>query len=321
MTDFAEAEGPSQYWLGTAGNNLYKFDARFHEAVHRGFGLLTPGAGAVALDQDGGLWIGGDGRGPRRGVVRASPDLQEWRQFESGVDLVPPERVEDVLVTSDAAWFASVSGLYRRDRGSGNWAQAGGTVGRMPVRRLASSEDGLWAATDRGLVHIAADGTPDGSFFQGRAVYAVLEHGDAVLVGGAAGLVRMDSDGRVAAPPADATPPPPGPIVDIARDGSDVWAATPDALWRFDGRGWEGPLREAPSALGRVHRLRVTGGALWVTGDGGAARRQADGSGWQYLVLDRDLPAGPVFDVVVTREHVFAATPAGLVRLERRRGY
>jgi hypothetical protein len=73
--------------------------------------------------------------------------------------------------------------------------------------------------------------------------------------------------------------------------------------------------------VGRIHRLRVTGDAVWVVGDAGVARRIADGSGWRYLTVGRDLPVGPAVDVLVTDDHVFVSTRVGAVRLVRRRGY
>jgi ligand-binding sensor domain-containing protein len=321
LTDFVRGDRPSEYWLGTAGNNLYHYDARFYEARPLPFGLLTVGAGALAEDGNA-IWIGGDGRGPRRGPVRATRDLQEWRQYESGLVQSPPERVEDLYVTADAIWFGAPSGLYRLDRQTDAWLQVGGLQGRLPVRRISPGRAGdLWVATDRGLVRASTDGVVEASHFQGRAVNTVLETGDGVWVGGEAGLVLMDRDGRVRGVTPGALPPPPGPIVDLALEDGQLWAATTDALWRFDGRGWEGPLREVAGNVGRLLRLRVTGDALWVTGTLGASRRMPDGSGWRTLAVERDLPAVPALDVLSTDEHVYVSTPAGVVRLERRRGY
>ena len=192
----------------------------------------------------------------------------------------------------------------------------------MPVRRVVPSvEGGVWAATDRGLVRVASDGTPGPTFFQGRAVRAAYDGGGSIWVGGDQGLLHMDREGRVQAPTPGVAPPPQGPIVDLVSDEGELWAATPSALWRFDGLEWQGPLREVVGQVGRLERLRSTGGALWAVGESGVARRQADGGGWTYLVVDRDLPAGPVADVLVTERHVFVATAVGAVRLERRRGY
>jgi ligand-binding sensor domain-containing protein len=320
ISDFVGGDRRSVYWLGTAGNGLYRYDARFFEAAHVPFGLLTTGASALGHDEQG-LWIGGDGRGPRRGPVRATWDLQRWEQYESGIEAAPGEPVEDILVTEKAVWLGSTSGLHRFDPGSGAWLHVGGSVGRLPVRRLVESEDGLWAASDRGLMKVLADGVVDEWYFGGRQVLSVLETGRVVWVGGAAGLVRADRQGGVLGITPEGPLPPPGPIVDLVQEDGDVWAATPDALWRHGDGGWEGPLREVPSNLGRIRRLRVTGGALWAVGDGGAARRMPDGSGWQYLLVERDLPAGPTYDVLVTDEHVHVSTTVGVVRLDRRRGY
>lgn len=322
LTDFVRGDGPHEYWLGTAGDNVYRYDARFYEASARPFGLLTPGSSALAADGDW-LWVGGDGRGPRRGPVRARWDLQEWRQYESGVVPAPPERVEDIHVGEAAVWLAAASGLYRFDRASEAWTQVGGVLGRIGVRRIEPSRvGGLWVATDRGLIRVADDGDPGEAYFQGRRVRAVREGADGVWLGGDAGLIRMDREGRVQGVLPGAAPPPQGPIVDLAYDHGTLWAATPDALWRYDGRGvWEGPLREMVGGVGRVNRLRVTGDALWVVGDQGVARRVADGSGWRYLSVGRDLPTGPTVDVLVTDRYVFVSTAGGMVRLERRRGY
>ncbi len=173
VTSFVAGDRPGVYWLGTAGDNLYRLDVRFLEAEPRPFGLLTSGSGALAVDA-GWLWIGGDGRGPRRGPVRAGHDLQQWRQYEAGIVPAPSELVEDILVPADAVWFGGRGGLYRLDRRSDRWLQVAGVGGRLPVRRLAAVEGGLWAATDLGLVRVSADGAVEGTFFEGRAVHAVV---------------------------------------------------------------------------------------------------------------------------------------------------
>ncbi len=321
LTDFVKGDRPSEYWLGTAGNNLYRYDARFYEAESRPFGLLTGGSAALAEDGPW-IWIGGDGRGPRRGPVRARWNLQEWQQFESGVVPAPPEFVEDIHVGEEAVWLASVSGLYRFDRGGGTWQQVGGVLGRTPIRRVVPAVDGgLWAAAERGLVRVAPDGTPGDVFFQGRAVRAVLDAAGGVWLGGDVGLLQMDREGRIQGLPPGASPPPQGPIVDLVSDRGTLWGATSDALWRYDGLEWEGPLREVTGSVGRIVRLRVTGDALWVVGRTGVARRTADGSGWTYLIVGRDLPESLVADVLVNSSHVFVSTAVGTVRLERRRGY
>jgi hypothetical protein len=78
---------PSQVWLGTYGNGLFKVDPYFNTSEHLAFGLLDRGAGAVALAADG-VWAAGIGDASSRGrggLTFISEDLQEWRWVEGAL--------------------------------------------------------------------------------------------------------------------------------------------------------------------------------------------------------------------------------------------
>lgn len=323
LSDFAPGDREGVYWLATAGDGLYRYDGRFGSVKRFPFGPLGRGAAALAYDGEG-VWIGGDGRGPRRGSSWSTPDLAEWRYFEAGgagVPGVPGTEVLDILWTVEAVWFATRDGVRRHV--GGRWVRPTGPASDRPVRRLARTLDGtVWAATAQGLLSIAGGSTggefaPRSDLAPGASVDAVSAAGDTVWAAGAFGVRRFVTGVGELPWPEGPGRPPQGPVADLAWSRGTLWAATDAGLWAFDGARWVGPDRSVvQGGVGRIERIRALDGALWVTGVGGAARRSPTGGGWTYLEVGPDIPAGPVLDVVEAESFAFLATPYGVLRVD-----
>ena len=81
ITSFAVGDRPELYWLGTNGNMVLRFDPTRGGEHWLWYGAPTRGVSAIAKLGDT-LWFGGDGRGPRSGLVRTTRDLQRWFLLE-----------------------------------------------------------------------------------------------------------------------------------------------------------------------------------------------------------------------------------------------
>jgi hypothetical protein len=79
------------------------------------------------------------------------------------------------------------------------------------------------------------------------------------------------------------------------------------------------PVRDPMlSRIGEPYRLSAAEGYLWVAGPGGIAYRDPSSGAWTAFTAPVDLPAGPVVDVLPVGDDVWAATPAGAIRLRWR---
>lgn len=323
LTGFVRDEGEGRYWLGTAGGGVLRYDSRFLRAESYPVGLLTEGVSALGGDE-GAIWLAGDGAGSRRGVTRVDPDLRRWAYQESGDGGSPGGPFTDVLPTEGGTWFATDAGAFRLDT-SGRWSRAVGAAGSSAIRRLEQGPDGaVWAASEAGALslHVVGDEvTSRPALFRGERIWTLLTVGDALWVAGDAGVRILVRDASPDTPGGAAVRPPIGPIIELAATREGVWGATSDALWRFDGPAWEGPLREPLLTIGPVRRLRSGGGDLWVAGDAGVARLSTESGDWTYLTVGEDVPAGPVRDVLVHGEQVYVATPRGVLRIVWRRAF
>lgn len=319
ITDYVPDDRPNRYWVATRGGLLY-YDSRFMRAEPRRFGLLSSGVRALAGDGGRGLWFGGDGRGPRRGVTWGSVDLQEWQDYEAGITGAPAGPVFDIAGSGGGVWFAAADGLYRLDRATERWrrwTEGDGLPAAATYRLEPGPEGGVWVATARGPAFVSAGGEvrgpPPGAQFPTRALLLV---GDTLWVGGELGLLWLLGDGSVRAAADSAGTEPSGPVLDLAVTRGSVWALAPDALWRWDGGSWEGPLREVGLAgLGPLVRVRADGERLWVAGAGGIAVRDSVSGAWSYYRVGATIPRGPVTDIYADGDQVYAATPAGVVRI------
>lgn len=341
ITDTTAGSDPGVFWVGTAGGGLVRFDSR--QSTRLWFRYGTAGSGTASIASvDGTLWFGGNGAGPRDGVTAASPDLAEWRQFDAG-DGAPRGFVAEIVTAFDRIWFASSDGLFSLAMsepvipGHGARAQSGrrgsparGSADRplwrrhqgsaLPsdqIRSLAFTRGKLWVGTDRGLVGFDATGGVVARILNGTRVSRMAATANGMLIATDAGLFRMRADG---------TDGEPDRIVDpaLANRVTDVVATTDgplvvvDGVVRQSGPG-STPVRDAAlDRIGPALRLAWADDHVWVAGPRGIAVMDAITRRWAAFTVPEDLPAGPVTDVLPAGDYVWAATPAGAVRLRWR---
>lgn len=325
LTDAIAGERAGEYWIATRGGGLLHFDSRGLMRDWIPWGLIARGTAALAFD-GARIWFGGDGRSPRNGVAAADPALGRFLHFDAAEDGAPAGFVAEILASGDAVWFASSDGVYRFDAGRGEGRRA---WSRLTTREglpsyeatsLAASGAVVWAGTRRGLTAIAGDEIA-GSLFAGRPVHRLAERRDTVWVATADGLwiLPAASTAPLTAEPAPGTAQHAalrGAVEDVVAGDEGVYAFAGGQLYRWSGGAWSTALRDAAlERIGPVMRLAYTDGRVWVTGTRGVAWSRGPGAGWRTLDVPRDIPIGPVLDVLVIGEHVWVATPEGATRL------
>ncbi|MFL5577882.1 MAG: hypothetical protein ACJ79S_18155 [Gemmatimonadaceae bacterium] len=346
----AAAKSPdraSELWLGTLGNGLYRVDPSFNQSRHLPFGLLDPGAGALALAADG-VWVAalgeGVGGGARGGLTFASDDLQRWRWLE------PPRstplvgaRAYDLDVRGDVAWIATDRGLARvaTRSGGGDAGEVGDFVVLTAIDGLpsdaalavAARPGGAWVGTPRGVVYVA-DQASDGRrgarprvgpvLASGAAVRALLATGDTLWVGSDFGLLLVPpgDSARVVRATAQGSDARLGRrIVALAASDTEVAVATPDAVLRIHrptGRALPPIEGAALASLGGIRALAMDARTLWAAGPRGVVVLRRAGGAPRFLAVPGDLPA-EAFDVALGSDYAWVATRDGVVRLRRLR--
>ena len=328
VTSAAPGERPGSWWLGTWGGNLLRFDGHTGESERLEFGLVSQGATALAAEPDGrALWFGGDARGPWSGVTRAAADLSEWRSWDSRQDDAPDRAVAAILPAADAVWFGAADGLYRLDRHDERLSRLDERDGlpSSDVEALAPADSGIWVGTRGGLALLGRDGRMRLRLLPGTPVHALIRTPGGLLASTDAGLLLLTpdtvpSDSAAAAAANQYT----GVHVTLllrertlaaVPAGGLTWAITPAGLTRYESGTWA-PARDATlAAIGRPLALAGDARGLWVAGAGGIARWDAAARAWRAYTVGPDLPVGPVSAVLPLGDAVWAATPAGAVRL------
>lgn len=313
----ASIDYPGRYWLATWGGGLFGFDDRTLTGTPMPYGLVGRGAGAIAPAGDQ-VWIGGDGIGGG-GVTRTDRGLQRWEWFEPGATRAPATAVHAALAAGNVVWFGAADGVYRFD---GSWRRFTDADG-LPsprVTSLARAGGRVWVGTAHGLAVESAGGfTSAGPF--GAAVSDVAAADSGVLwVASERGLVALNpASGDPVAPDPNRPPLLAGRVDGVAVGGGSVWAVASDRLFVYDGTAWaSGVGVPLPAAIGAAQRLTWGGGAVWVAGSAGAAAWQPATRSWTVLQVGREIPEGPVRQVLPTAEGLWLATPAGAVFIPAR---
>jgi ligand-binding sensor domain-containing protein len=311
ITAFQRGDRPEQYWFATNGAFLLRFDAVRNVSEWLWYGAATRGVSALALLGDT-LWLGGDGRGARGGVVRTTLDLQSWQLFDP-LEGGPSGRIEQIVVTPTELYFAGSDGTSRIPRGQTRLQR----LSSQRANTVAVDGQRVWIGGRSGVVLFASGRE---RAILGAAISRIRVLDEQVWFAAADGLYRATTAAhpdsvqllREGGLPATA-------FVDVASTGQRRFALTADALYVHDASGWRGPVRlPALRGLGRLTAIANDRDAVWIGGVNGLARYQPANEEWLYFMAPHDLPAGPL-DIVPAQGHVWLATPAGALRLGWRR--
>jgi len=329
ITAVARGIEPDEFWVGTDGGGMVRFQSRRNEREWLRFGLVARGAASVARFGDG-LWFGGDGRGRHNGVAAASPDLGAWRQHDASQG-APAGFVAEMATDGRRVWFAADGGLFRFDPGDDRrpWSRFTAADG-LPsdrVRSVLHEAGRIWAGTDRGLVAFDTAGRMvAGPYLTGRRVARIALERDTLWIASDDGLRMLALPGTAAPRDPGAAAVPAGLPAAVARDrardvvvGAGIWALTDAGLFRLYGNGPRGPVRDAAiQRIGPPVRLAAADGRLWVAGPQGIAHLDPVTGAWETFTVPADIPAGPVLDVLPDGDEVWVAIPAGALRLRWR---
>lgn len=335
VTSGAKSPDRTEVWLGTWGDGLFQVDPVFSQATHRPFGLLDPGAGAIALAADG-VWVGGLGFArDRGGLTYASDDLRQWKWLDGvpGLSLAGL-RARDLEVRGTRAWMATDHGLVRQDTRNDEDVALWGTLDGLPADQalaVAARENGAWVGTSRGLAFVLdtvrrgagqkGRGDVTGSMLAGTPVRALFAVGDSLWIGSDAGLLVMSL--RVASAPARASataqePRLQRPIVAITGIDSLLYVASQDELIILQRRTGAVLPRLAADvrAIGNITAMAADAHSLWIAGSLGVLAINRDNGVSHFLSVPRDLPSDAL-DVALSPEWAWVATRAGVVRVRR----
>ena len=324
ITSAAPSPTPDRWYLGTWGGGLYVYDDRMLDAQPMRFGTVGRGISAIGeTPGGGGFWFGSDGLGRRRGVARASRDLQRWSWFEAGRQGAPSGPVHAIAETDMGVFVAAADGLYRQTGDRWDRLTDGDALPSTSVRSLLVTGGAVWAGTDRGLARVAAidDGLTaariDGT--TGARVNALAQRDSMLWVGTDRGLLSLNlRSGALGQPPLDDARLR-GRIVGIAYDAPTLYVLTESSLLIHDGARWTAPPPPASlTAVGRPVHLAARNGVVWISGAAGALGFDLLTGAETLLSIPRDIPEGPVRQALPIDGGVWFATPAGalLIRFE-----
>ena len=221
---------------------------------------------SLALDRDGGVWIGTYADGLRRRDRSGVADVP-------GPMRLPGHAVRALLVARDGSlWVGTRDGLARFDPRDGATLPIEPSAGATTVLALHEDRTGtLWAGTTAGLRRFDVDGralpVPAAGGLESRTVYAFLEGEPGELwVGSSEGLLRVVDDGLAAVGREQGLPF--FRVLQLARDATGhLWLGSERGVFRVP----EADLREV--AVGR--RSRVEGRSFGR--DDGMPSRQCNG--------------------------------------------
>jgi ligand-binding sensor domain-containing protein len=307
-------------YMGTNGLGVLAVDALTTNVRRMPFGLLATSVGAVVATR-GGVWAATGPMAPRVGFTFVGSNLQEYRFDEGRGGGYRFAFVTDVLQRGEALWAVTDAGVVRVVPGERPEVMLSGFgLGTEQGYALAQTSSGVWAGTERGLVFLSDHG--ETVFVDERVrepIYALAASGDTVWVGGRRGLgVTWEGSHAVYVPRhAEGVAFLTDPVVALALTGDTLIAANLDRLmWRAPGEEWV-IERVLTGDLGEVTALVGDDEGVWVGGFRGVAYFRPGLHEFRVFNAPGDVP-GPVRDIAVDDKHVWAATPAGMVRFEKR---
>jgi ligand-binding sensor domain-containing protein len=318
-TAAAVVPGTDEYYLGTNGGGVVRFDALIQRFEPLPFGLLSPGAGAV-LAVPGGVWVGTDGRTPRAGLTFVAEDLQRYA-YEEGPrgTAFGGHSVRALMARGGEVWAATDRGVVRVVP-NGETSRLT-TVNGLPDNEtfaLAQGPSGAWIGTAAGLAFLPRDGD-DVHVATGVPVpvLALAAARDTVWVGLTAGLGLAVPGGDILIPPGwDSTPELREAIVAITRVADTLVVATVNhVLWQPPEGRWRVVQSVGPQ-VGAIYTLAPDEGGVWVGGRNGLVRFGFVASDLRVFRVPGDVP-GLVRGIASDRHYLWVATDAGLVRFER----
>jgi hypothetical protein len=298
------AERNGTFWAATLGNNFSFGDTRNLSSETYTFGSISRGVSALAIDQRGNLYFGGDGQSARNGIARSDSTLQKWQQYESRIAEGPRNRVHAMAASSSRVYAGASDGLFvLRDE---RWLR----MLDMEVHALAGTTGRMWLG-GRGRLGWLDD---SGSFsplpeFPLQDVYALATRGDTLWVAASRGL--FEYSGNALKQPLSST------AFGVAATDDGVIAVTSRGIISREAEGWlDVPGHASYDAIGRFISISAHGNRVWFGGVNGLAEWNTATNTWRHLRVPDDIPEGPIYDVVYQNGWLWLATPAGALGVQ-----
>jgi ligand-binding sensor domain-containing protein len=252
VTSFVRGERTEEYWFGTAGNFLFRFDALRGQPEWFWYGAPSRGVSSLAL-RGNALWLGSDGRGRRNGVSSdpastvAIAGEHIWIGTRTGLTHIAGSQSRSILgaavyrvrLLGDSVWVAAANGLYHTPQNAQADSVQLARVATLPNTRFVDAArvgNRMFAITDDALFirdSVAWRGPVRLPAMVGLRRLTVLAAEDSALwIGGVNGLARYQPDSEqwlYFLTPGDL---PAGPV-DIMPAGEHVWLATPAGALRL----------------------------------------------------------------------------------------
>lgn len=304
-----------EIFFGTNGLGLVRVDKQTGEWEVLTYGLLAPAVGAVAPAPDG-IWAATNARPgtERRGLTWLASDLSATRSSEgAGAALGFSFLNSRRLISSgNQLWLATEQGVLRIDPSTFR-ARIWDYAG---ATCLAATARGVWVGTTRGLSFISADDNLQDFGPSGLSITSLLAVGDTLWVGTTAGLGQV-------LPGASALTTPPEladrtslrvPVYALGRVQDTVVMATErELLWRDPTtRAWTAV--PLPLSLGVPTAFAAYNGDLWIGGTRGLAQADIHAALIHVHTVPYEVPAA-VRDLAADRDYLWAATDSGLMRI------
>ena len=322
MTSAAVLAITGEAYVGTDGNGVFLIDLGSYRTDHLPSGLLGTATGAIAVER-GQVCAAADLRAAyaRRGLTCFAPDLSGFRELRGGFSGLPGTQVRRLWLTRDAVWAATNAGALRvpRDGGPARQLTERDGLRTADVRAFASAPDGVWIGTACGVAVASDSGVreraePVAAVAPGVLALAVTD--DTLWIGSPAGLLVLMPGSAAPLVVEPDLPSLRAPVVALAVKGDTIIAALETRLAVRAGGAWR--IVDPPGTpIGRFTAIAADRAGFWLGGTQGLAFYQPSRGVWRALTSTGDLPL-PVNDVAADDEHVWVATPGGVVRLLRR---
>ena len=335
VLDVVPSRDAYNWWLGTAGESLVRYDGIGQVGGRTALGPAGIGMASVVATEEA-IWFAPDQ--PLEGryaVASATKDLQQWRAWRADSSRAVPDLVTDLLRSPGGIWAGGESGLYWMADGRAEWREERAVdLSYRPVLSLASASgpaaEVVWVGTARGLLRVRASGGGiDIAVMPSVAVGSVVEAAGRVYIGTVHGLYSMvvpDSIGQSVQPHrVDGPSALRSPVGALAASGDTVYAGLDSEVWwRAGGEAPWARLESVGRARAAVSALAILDGVLWVGSAAELTVAEVAGGVVGRYSFGPDLPPGPrgetaIDDIsIVSATEAWIALPAGAIRLHVR---
>jgi len=277
---------------------------------------------AIALDDDGVIWIGGDNDGDFDGVNRFDRTTLVWKRFSKReINGIESTSISDILVSASTVYAASAAGLLTFDQRMNRWK----TFGRLEggpgdaIRALAIAGGWIVIGGDGGASRMLLASGPfaklDNPMLKDiRASQATVD-GDTIWLSGLQGVYRGVPDGKWELLTGDRTIGA-EPARSIAVSPELVCIGGQSGVRIYNRKSGDWNAIQAATYLngGQTLSLAVADSLIWIGTDRGLFRYNRKQGAFLNFGQNEGLPSARIQRIVVENDSLWLGSPRGLVR-------